>query len=253
MTERDELVSFLDDLLQVPQLKGDCSNNGLQVEGSGEVRKAVFGVDASLQLIMAAADLDADFIFVHHGLSWGDSLKYLTGVNAGRVRTLFQNDMSLYGVHLPLDLHPQVGHNAVIADMLDIRDKQPFFAYAGVEIGFYGNLPKPLALNELAALTDQQLETETSVWPLGPEQVRRVGIVSGGGGDAIGECAGLGIDCLITGEALHQQYHTARETNLNVIVGGHYRTEVPGVRRVMEKVQAAFDLECRFVDQPTGL
>jgi dinuclear metal center YbgI/SA1388 family protein len=253
MIERQKLVSFLDELLQLSLVKSDCSNNGLQVEGNCEVRKVVFGVDASVQLFMAAADLDADFIFVHHGISWGDSLKRLTGLNAGRVRALFQNDISLYGAHLPLDMHPQVGHNALIAEALGIKEKQPFFAYAGVEIGFYGDLPEPLTPSELATLVGEKLETEPSLWPLGPERVRRVGIVSGGGGDAIDECAGLGIDCLITGEALHQQYHSALESGLNVIVGGHYRTEVPGVRRVMEEVQAAFEVKCTFVDLPTGL
>jgi putative NIF3 family GTP cyclohydrolase 1 type 2 len=108
----NKLTNYLDARLALDSSPLDPSNNGLQVQGRDEVKKAVFGVDACAALFQIAVDKKADFIFVHHGLSWKDSLKKLTGLNASRIRPLFQNDISLYAVHLPLDAHPKIGHNA---------------------------------------------------------------------------------------------------------------------------------------------
>lgn len=37
-----------------------------------------------------------------------------------RIRTLIQNDLNLYAYHLPLDIHPQLGNNAQLAQRLGI-------------------------------------------------------------------------------------------------------------------------------------
>lgn len=67
------------------------------------------------------------------------------------------------------------------------------------------------------------------------------------------ECAELGIDTLVTGELGHMHVHPARECGVNVIIAGHYRTEVFGVQAVMERVRNDFpDVVCEFVDLPTG-
>lgn len=252
MVSRRELVNYLDNLLRLDDIPGDVSNNGLQVEGSDGVNKAVFAVDASLQLFEAAAAEHADFIFVHHGISWKDSLKYLTGVNASRCRALFRNDISLYACHLPLDCHPELGHNALIADALGLRERGTFYTYAGVPIGWYGTLPTPLPLEQLEAEVNSRWNTVARVLAAGRPTVRTTGIVSGGGDGAIPDCQRLGLDCLITGELSHENVHLAHEAGINVVAGGHYCTEVPGVQRVMEQVQRDYGLDSVFIDLPTG-
>ena len=103
-----ELTDFLDSMLMLDKFSRDASNNGLQVEGSAEVTSAVFGVDACQELFDAAAAKGADFIFVHHGMSWGSEPRRFSGIVARRLSTLFQNKISLYAAHLPLDAHPQI-------------------------------------------------------------------------------------------------------------------------------------------------
>ncbi|MCF7854792.1 MAG: Nif3-like dinuclear metal center hexameric protein, partial [Candidatus Pacebacteria bacterium] len=229
MINRNELVTFLDDFLLTPCPCKDASNNGLQVEGGDDVERIVFGVDACLELFEKAVEADADAVVVHHGLSWNDSLKYLTGLNAARVGLLLRNEVSLYAAHLPLDMHPRVGHNAVIAERLAISNREPFFKYGDSEIGWRGELATEMKLDRLVAEVDRVLKTVSSVTSFGPTTIRRVGIVSGGAPDALECCAAEGLDCLITGEMDHTHYHTAKELGVNVIAAGHYRSEVPGL------------------------
>jgi len=252
MLTRQKLVSFLDDLFGVVPTCTDSSNNGLQVEGRADVRHVMFGVDASLTLFEAAAAESADFVVVHHGISWRDSLKYLTGLNARRVRVLFENGMSLYASHLPLDAHPEVGNNTVIARCLGLEKHEPFCPYGGIEIGRHGRLPEPVGLDDFLQKVNLELNTDASVLSCGPAEVTHIGIVSGGGADAVYMCPEHGIDCLITGEVAHTFVHPIRELGLNVIAAGHYRTEVTGVKAVMERVSDELDVTCTFIDLPTG-
>ncbi len=253
MTTRDQLTAFLDTLLLAPAKCVDGSNNGLQVEGRAEIAKVVFGVDACLALFEQAAAAGADYLVVHHGLSWKDSLKYLTRLNAARVGSLFRHGLSLYAAHLPLDMHPEVGHNAIIAKGLELQSPTPCFEYGGARIGFAGDLPHPLPLATLAAKVDALLGTRSLVWECGAPTVTRVGVVSGGGADALQECPAAAVDCLVTGEVAHQHWHVARECQVNLIAAGHYRSEIPGLLAVMERVQAHFELDCAFLDLPTGM
>ncbi len=252
MVRRDNLVEFLDGLLRPEKAVADSSNNGLQVEGGAQVRRAVFAVDASRQLFQAAAEAGADFVFVHHGISWKDSLKYLTGLNAGRAGLLFRNNLSLYASHLPLDMHPKVGHNACMAEHLGLADRQAFCVYGGAEIGWCGNLPEATELGDLAARVNAMLGAQSQLWDNAAGPIRRLGVVSGGAADAIYFCGDQKLDCLLTGEAGHQHFHDAKELGVSVIAAGHYLTETPGVKKVMQAVQAVFDVECSFVDLPTG-
>jgi dinuclear metal center YbgI/SA1388 family protein len=209
-------------------------------------------VDASLHLFREAAAEDADAVVVHHGISWGGGLKRLTGIDAVRLQALFSSGISLYACHLPLDWHPEVGNNAVIAARLELVDVTSFSSYGGLEIGRQGRLPEPVSLDALRDMVDTRLATQSQALAFGPATVGTVGIVSGGGADALADCAAAGLDCLITGEVHHQHIHPAQEMGVNMIVAGHYRTEVTGVQAVMERVQAELELDCQFIDLPTG-
>ena len=135
-----EVTAYLDEILNLKAFASDASNHGLQFEGSPNVTKAVFGVDACAGLFLDAADADADFVFVHHGLSWGGSLKRITGVDAERIAMLGSNSISLYAAHLPLDANPEFGHNILLARTLGLDKLEPFGTYDGYKIGFSGTL-----------------------------------------------------------------------------------------------------------------
>lgn len=257
MAKLKELTDFLDETLAIRKFSGDASNNGLQFEGDREVTKAVFAVDASHALFCTAADLDADFIFVHHGISWGPSLKRIVSLDSRRVSMLAGNAMSLYAAHLPLDAHPELGHNRLLSDMLKLSDLQPYAEYDGIPIGFEGILEKEMSIKKIAEQLDHTLASEGPYRIFGDpgRKVTRVGVISGGGAfsTAFSEAYERGIECLVTGEMGHSACHYAMESDVAVLSLGHYRSETPGVLALMELVQERFNLEAEFIDLPTGM
>ena len=252
--KREELTKFLDEALKLPGFSGDVSNNGVQVEGGDEVRKAVFAVDASQALFDAAAERGADFIFVHHGLSWGANPRRLEGFTARRYRTLLMHGITLYAAHLPLDAAPEFGNNAVLAKLVDLRDLSPFFRYDGVDIGFCGVLPAPRKLGELRAFFEARFGVTARCLGAPERECRKVAVVSGGGGlGSLEEAAARGADLLLTGELDHTMYHPALESGVAVLALGHYASETTGPRALMELVGEKFGMEVEFIDLPTGL
>jgi len=254
MMELVKLVSWLDEQLALKQFPGDHSNNGLQVEGKSGVSLAVFGVDACQALFDAAAEAHADFIFVHHGLSWGGGLRRLTGAAAKRLTTLFGSGISLYAAHLPLDAHPEFGNNAQLADMIGLKERVPFFEYDGRDIGFAGRLPEAAPGEDIAAYLGEKLGTDPVFYGDPQRRVTRIAVVSGGGGlDSLEAAAAAGCDLLVTGEFEHVMFHPRSESGIGVVALGHYASETVGPRALMRKVGETWGLETRFVDIPTGL
>ena len=249
-----ELVNWLDEQLALKRFSGDHSNNGLQIEGKKDVSLAVFGVDACQALFDAAAEAGADFIFVHHGLSWGGGLRRLTGATAKRTSALFCAGISLYAAHLPLDAHPEFGNNARLADMIGLKDRIPFFEYDGCDIGFAGRLPEAAPGEEIAAYLGEKLGIEPAFYGDPDREVTRIAVVSGGGGlDSLEAAASCGCDLLVTGEFEHVMFHPRCELGIGVVALGHYASETTGPRALMRKVGQTFGLETRFIDLPTGL
>ncbi|MBR7155896.1 MAG: Nif3-like dinuclear metal center hexameric protein [Lentisphaeria bacterium] len=252
--KRDELVKFLDDVLELPRFSGDVSNNGLQIEGCDEVKKLLFAVDGCQEVFDRAVEEKADFIFVHHGISWGGGIKRWVGMDAVRFRTLFGNDISLYAAHLPLDAHALYGNNAVLSDLLGLEKREEFFVYDGVPIGFHGVLPEPAPLFEIAELLGGALEVEPLLRGEHDRIIRRVAVVSGGGGvDSLHAAADAGADLLVTGEMEHIMHHAARELGVAVIALGHYASETTGVLAMQKLVAEKFGIDTIFAEVPTGL
>jgi len=252
--KRDDLTKFLDETLNIAAFSEDVSNNGVQVEGCDEVRRAIFAVDASQALFDAAVEHDADFIFVHHGLSWGPSPRRLTGITARRFRTLLANGITLYAAHLPLDAAPGFGNNAVLAKLVNLRGLKPFFRYDGADIGFIGTLPAARRLGDLRKFFEARFGVTANCLGPADKKCRRVAVVSGGGGlESLEEAAACKADVLLTGELTHVMHHHSLESGVAVLALGHYASETTGPRALMELVAAKFALKTEFIDIPTGL
>jgi dinuclear metal center YbgI/SA1388 family protein len=248
---RDELVEYLDNLLQIEAIE-DMSNNGLQVEGAGEVQRLAFAVDASLAAFNAAQAAGAQMLVVHHGLFWSKP-QLVIGPHRRRMGVLVSADLSLYAVHLPLDFHPELGNNLTVARWLGLEGVRPFGQYKGQPAGYAGRLPEPLSLEELTARIEATLgEPVTGVWPFGKTAVETVGIISGGAARFVDQVAAAGVDAFLTGEASHMNFHDAKELGISVIFGGHYATETAGLKALAEHLAGRFGLETMFLDLPTG-
>src|SRR6266702_4197537 len=246
-----ELVSYLDGYLCVAAVPdAPEALNGLQVANSGTVTRIAAAVDLCEATVRMAVERQADLMLVHHGLFWG-GLKPLTGPAYRRVAGLLQHNIALYSAHLPLDLHPNVGNNAVLARRLGVTVRGAFGMEYGVPIGVWGEL------DAARAALQQQLTLALGAAPrvmaFGPERARRVGIVTGGAGSLIGQAQAAGLDTYITGEGAHHTFFDAEELGVNVFYAGHYATETIGIKALAEHLCAKFGLPWTFLDHPTGL
>ncbi len=262
-----ELVGFLDAHLRIHDVPDDPKAlNGLQVENSGLVTRIVAAVDASQATInglrdsapgpKGAPEADAPLLLVHHGLFW-DGNQPVTGRRYRRIRALLHQDAALYSAHIPLDLHPEVGNNAVLATKLGLVGLIPFGVHKGVAIGVVGTLSRgAMHRDQLAETLATDLDIPRAairLIPGGTEIVHRIGIITGGAGSAIAQAHAAGCDAYISGEGAAHTYFDAMELGINVLYAGHYATETVGVRALARTLAERFDLPWAFHDHPTGM
>jgi dinuclear metal center YbgI/SA1388 family protein len=248
-TPRNTIVSLLDKTLKTSEIS-DRSVNGLQVEGADKIMKIGLAVDACLEAYKLAQKKGCQMIIVHHGIIW-EGIKSITGPLYKQIEFLVRNNINLYASHLPLDCHPTLGNNIQIAKALGLTNIQPFGTYRGIKIGFEGYLKTAASVKSISDLVKRKFGGPVSSLPFGPQKIRRVAIVSGGGSSSIPEAIEKKIDLYITGESSHENHHAALEGNLNVIYGGHYHTEKAGVQAVGKFLSNKFGVETEFLDIPT--
>jgi dinuclear metal center YbgI/SA1388 family protein len=249
-TDVREILDDLDRLLEPARFEDYCPN-GLQVPGAASVTTVATGVTAHAELFELAASENADLLVVHHGLFWGSSSGAIDAALKRRLQILFEADIGLAAYHLPLDAHPEVGNNALLARALGASELEPFALHHGEPIGFVANLPGAgLPAAELFARVNQITAREPLVFDSGPARVRRVAIVSGAGADYLAEAATAGADALLTGEPAERVMAQARESGLHFIAAGHYATEIHGIRRLGDHLAERFGLRHVFLDVP---
>jgi dinuclear metal center YbgI/SA1388 family protein len=251
-----ELAGYLDGFLRIGEVPDEPNaQNGLQVEnGTGKVHRIVAAVDASFATIEKAVTTGPGpaLLLVHHGLFWDGGVP-ITGRRYRRLRMLLEHDMALYSAHIPLDVHPEVGNNAVLARDLQLAQPASFDLYRGVPLGVQGRLEPAVHRDELLSRIDQLLSTRARLIPGGPDRASRVGVITGGAGNRISAARDAGLDTFITGEGAHHTYFDAMELGINVIYAGHYATETVGVKALATHLSERFGLPWEFHHHPTGL
>lgn len=262
----NELVVYLDTYLQVGRY-ADRSNNGLQVQGNGKVTRVAFAVDACLASFQCAVAERVQLLIVHHGLFWSEHVQ-ITGPHYERIKMLICGGCGLYAAHIPLDAHAEVGNNIELARMAGLQDIEPWGMSKGMPIGFIGNLPQPMPVEELNARLEVQIGKGNRMQTPPPNLPRSAGeeARSAGGGYArrVAVCSGFGVtfledaiaagaDTLVTGETSHQWFHLVEERGLNVIFSGHYASETVGLKALARHIEQQFGLQTVFIDLPTGL
>ena len=250
MTRLHSIITALDELLE-PASFSDLGPNGLQVPGPRDVERVVTGVSAQRALVERAAAEQAQLVLVHHGLFWDFAPTGLTPTLAERLRPLFKHDISLAAYHLPLDGHPELGNNAILAERLGCERHEPFGTYRGATIGRAGTFPGDgIAAADLFTRVRELTGREPTVFDGGPQRVRRIGVVSGSGADALDEAIDLGLDAFLTGEPREHVMADSREAGIHFIAGGHYATETFGVRALGDWLAERFGIDHLWVDIP---
>jgi dinuclear metal center YbgI/SA1388 family protein len=232
-----------------PEMIKDYCPNGLQVEGKSEVKRIITGVTASLALIEKAIELKADALLVHHGYFWKSEPESIRGMKGKRIGSLMKHDINLYAYHLPLDVHPELGNNARLAQLLEIEVE------GGLEenpqsVALYGKLAEPMTADTFSQRIERVLErAPLHISPCGEAQmIQTVGWCTGGGQDFIDLAASAGLDAFISGEISERTTYSAREQGIHYFAAGHHATERYGVKALGEWLMETHGFEVQFID-----
>jgi len=244
MPSLQDLVTYCDQRTRREAFQdapGAC--NGLQVANDGRVSRIGAAVDAGLVPFRAAVAAGVDFLIVHHGMYW-HAPEPLTGAAHARVAALVRGNCALYSSHLPLDAHPEIGNNALLARQLGLAARRGFMPNAGGDIGLVAahGAPRAQLRTRLESLYPRVIAIE-----YGSEAPAEVAFCSGSGNSAVGALAAAGVDTLVTGELREEHFNRAQEEGLNLYLCGHYATEVHAVQALAAELSAKFGLPWSFI------
>jgi dinuclear metal center YbgI/SA1388 family protein len=245
MVWRGELEAWLNAYLRVDEIR-DFIPNGLQIEGSERIERIVTAVSINLEVIEAAVEEKASAIIVHHGLFWKNDDPIIRGYRRERFRLLMANDINLFSFHLPLDVHPEIGHNRLILQGLGAKIPEEAGVLEG--IGLKGLFPRPLPFDKLVHRVNMLLDTEARYFHHGKDLIGSLFVISGGGRNELEGVLPLGVDAFLTGDAKESTAYVTRETGINYIFAGHYSTEKPGIVELGRRIELQFKVQVRFVD-----
>ena len=244
MAHLDDLVLYCDQRTRRSAFKdAPGAFNGLQVANNGRVSRIGAVVDAGVIPFQKATAAGVDFLIVHHGMYW-DMPRPLVGAVYERVATLVQNNCALYSNHLPLDAHPQIGNNALLAKQLGLKPTRPFLVRDGEAIGCIAptRLSRAALRAKLESLYGRVIAVEC-----GSPAPRAIAFCSGSGNSAVPELAPAGVDTLVTGELREEWFNRAQEEKLNLYLCGHYATEVHAVKALAAELARKFKLPWEFI------
>jgi len=250
MPTLDSLVAFCDQRTRnagFPDFPGAV--NGLQVANDGRVTKIGAAVDAGLVPFEQSVECGVDFLIVHHGLFWS-GVQPLAGPVYERYATLVRGNCAVYSSHLPLDAHPEIGNNVLLARQLGLKPRRRFLPHEGVDIGWIA--PNKFKRSQLRARLEEHYPRVVAI-ECGSPAPRQVAFCSGSGNSAVPRLAAAGVDTLITGELREEWFNYAQEHRLNLICCGHYATEAAGVKALAAEAARKFRLPWVFIDTENPL
>lgn len=247
MANLNEIIQWCDQTLKSHEFK-DYAPNGLQIEGTSEVKKILCAVTASQTAIDAAIAYGADLLLVHHGYFWKGEPYPITGMRGKRIKSLIQHDISLVGYHLPLDSHPTIGNNAAIADLLELEHIEALDPNERNPIGNIGYLKSAMSPEVFKQFASEKLGFDAIHLPADKTSIQKVGFCTGGAQDYIKKAADQDCDAYMSGEVSERTFYEAQELNVHYYACGHHATEKYGVQRLAKAISEQFNIEYSYFE-----
>ena len=257
MPRAAEIAAYLDAVLHTAEIADYPSAlNGLQLESRGDVKRVAAAVDFSTHTVDEAIGLGANLLIVHHGMYWG-GLQAVTGPAYTRLSRLLAHDVAVYASHLPLDAHPTLGNNVLLARELGLEPQGGFARFKTMDIGVSGatNVETEVLVERARSFAAKHKGSViTTPYPAGRRTVRW-GLCTGAGAETetIQEAVTSRIDTMIVGEGPHHTAVLARDLGIVIVYAGHYATETLGVHALAKRLEQEFGVAASFIDAPTGL
>lgn len=245
MTQLQQLVDFCDKRARTHEVKDFTGSlNGLQFANNGTVTKIGAAVDAGLIPFQKAIEANIDFLIVHHGLFWSGA-KRIVDSEYEKIKNLIDGNLAVYSCHLPLDAHPEIGNNALLAKALGIPSEGTFLPHEGTDIGLVGSWSQ--TRDEMKATIDKEFSGKFASMEFGSTEPKKICVLTGSGASAIEHVKATGADTFVTGELRQHHFNYAQEHNLNVYACGHYATETYAVKALAQEAAKAFNLQSEFI------
>lgn len=245
MPSLQEIVAFCDKRLNlnaIPDFKG--AENGIQFQNNGTVTKIGAAVDAGLVPFQKAVDANIDLLIVHHGMFWGPAFP-ITGIRYEKYKICMESNLAVYGAHLPLDAHKEIGNNALLAKQLGLKQLDWFLEFEGHPIGLVAE--GGITRRELKARLQRTFPEGFKAIEKGSDSPEKIAILTGSGAGAVSELVAAGVDTLITGELKQNHFNEAEESELNLYTCGHYASETFGVCALAKEISEHFGLDWEFI------
>ncbi len=257
MLHRQELAEYLQQLFRYEDYEDHCQN-GLQIEGRDIIRKIAFAVSYNQLSVDEALHWGADALIVHHGI-FGKNFFTLTGREKKKAKALLDADMSLFGIHLPLDAHLELGNNAQLAACLSAKIIEP------IEVGFILHNTAGHSLDNILNIFHEKLGTDNNpeilpsgIMPgkkygmdylnFGPKIPKTIACISGGAGTYYEQALTKGVDTYITGDIREHIPAIAYESQTNYLNIGHYWSETLGIKALQVLLEKTFAIETEFIN-----
>ncbi|BBE31264.1 GTP cyclohydrolase 1 type 2 [Tepiditoga spiralis] len=234
-----EAENYLNKILKVETFNDFC-HNGIQIEGTHEVKKIAIGVSFNEEFLNEAIKQNCQMMLVHHGI-FGKNFFKLTGFQKKRIEKVIKNDMTLMGYHLPLDSHEEYGNNISILKKLNLLNPVPF------NFGFIGNYEEKISFEEFKNNLKKVFENQELKIYKNNDFVKKVCIISGDSANTI-ELLENKVDTFISGETKEYSKAYAQELKINFINAGHYSTETFGVKNLAKLLEEKFNVKTVFID-----
>lgn len=245
MTSLQEIVAYCDKRLNLTAIPDfDGAENGIQFQNNGTVTKIGAAVDAGLVPFKKATEADIDFLIVHHGMFWGPAFP-ITGKRYEKYKICMESNLAVYGAHLPLDAHREIGNNALLAKQLGLKPLDGFLEFEGTSIGLITE--GGISRGELKTRLLHTFPKGFKAIEKGCDRPGKIAIITGSGASAVSELVAAGVDTLITGELKQNHFNEAEESELNLYTCGHYATETFGVCALAKEVSENFGLDWEFI------
>ena len=241
MVHREELDNYCNNFLNIKNFK-DYGPNGLQIEGSDTINKIISGVSANLNLIERAIEENADAIFVHHGIFWENESNLITGAKRKKIALLIDNNINLFGYHLPLDAHPEVGNNIELGRILGIKNMK------SVEDSYLWQGELNTDLNSFSSLIERELGRAPQLFGKINKLIKKIAWCTGGAQGFIDEAVKLKVDLYLSGEVSERTPSVAKENGITYISAGHHATERYGVQSLCNHLCSKFKLQHQYIE-----
>lgn len=237
-----DIFAMMDEIAPMKNLhKGD--NSGLIVGNpNAEVKKVLFALDITCEVVREAIEIGADVIVAHHPVIF-HPLYTLDDSNPACLA--FKHGIACICFHSPLDM-VDGGINDIIFDMLNptlklkkLETLEPIHP-DGRGYGFTCSVGEKILPEDLGKLLKDIFGCTVVRYTNSGKKISKLAFCSGGAGGNLPLAIAQGADAYITGDVKHDQWITARNSGIALYDCGHFHTEDIAIPYLISRFKAAY-------------